>query len=194
MYYTKLQHQQTIIEFHNNWYGEESVIVNGQLVSKKSSIFGTSHYFTLQENGEPAHYILTTKLGSVTGVVIDLSRNGIILHENHPVKASFSTKAQENKFKKEGLKKLNSFDIEAAIELFQKAINYNPKDAEVYFHLACAYSNLEKVNLGFEALAKAVALGLPDQEAILTHEKLAFLRMDPNFEDFYHSGYTDWPK
>ncbi|MCB0589003.1 MAG: hypothetical protein KDD06_27190, partial [Phaeodactylibacter sp.] len=73
------------IEFHNNWLGEETVIVNGQVVSKKSSIWGTNHYFAIPENGADVKYILTSKLTDGMQVALDLIRNGELVQENVPV-------------------------------------------------------------------------------------------------------------
>lgn len=76
MHYKKITLDNLIIEFHNNWLGQETVIVNGQIVSKKSSVWGAHHDFTLLENGHPANYILTTKVNASFEVFIDLRKNG----------------------------------------------------------------------------------------------------------------------
>ncbi len=44
MYYKKIKTEKNIIEFHNNWLGVETVIVNGQIVSKKTSLLGAHHH------------------------------------------------------------------------------------------------------------------------------------------------------
>ena len=54
MQYVQVYSGRTKIEVHNSWLGEESVFANGQLVSKKSSVWGTSHHFSVMENGEEA--------------------------------------------------------------------------------------------------------------------------------------------
>ena len=82
MYYAKIASGETIIEFHNNWLGEETVVVNGQIVSKKSSIFGISHPFKVFEDGQTARYILTTKVNEQMQIMIDLSRNGEMIKED----------------------------------------------------------------------------------------------------------------
>ncbi|MFZ1456235.1 MAG: hypothetical protein WAT46_09365, partial [Saprospiraceae bacterium] len=61
MQYLKLKYEQTIIELHNNWLGEETVIVGGKIVSKKSSVVGINHHFSIHENGAKVNYVLTTK-------------------------------------------------------------------------------------------------------------------------------------
>lgn len=68
MYYQKIIHGEHLIEFSNSWTGEETVYLNSQVVSKKSSILGTSHYFETLEAGEVVRYILTSKVGGSLGV------------------------------------------------------------------------------------------------------------------------------
>ncbi|GAA5220228.1 hypothetical protein [Membranihabitans marinus] len=193
MYYLRIQHNNTTIEFHNNWLGEEVIIVNGHQVSKKFSILGCQHYFSIREMDEEAHYILTTKISNSMSVAIDLERNGQTIHEDLPVKIGSKPKSTVNKYKLAGLQKLQQYDIEEAIDLFKKAIDFQPTDSEIYFHLACSYSNIESTREGFEALQKAVELGFPHLESILSHEKLAFLRLQEGFDSFLESGYREIP-
>jgi len=72
---------QTNIEFHNNmWTGHESIYVNGKLVSKKWSFFGTNHLFQVEEEEGWVDYVLTTGIG-LMGVTTSLNRNGIAVVE-----------------------------------------------------------------------------------------------------------------
>lgn len=194
MQYKKLTSGDTIIEFHNNWLGQETVIVNGQIVSKKSSVWGIHHPFQVMENGQQVNYVLTTKVNQHMQVAVDLSKNGEVIQEDVIVGfGSKSTwKTPENKAKKQGLLKLNDYDLHDALTDFEAALKISPKDPEIYFHMACAYSILEKVTEGFDCLKNAVANNLQDQEMILNHDKLAFLRMHKGFEDFLNSGFTEY--
>ena len=194
MQYQKLVSGETIIEFHNNWQGEETVIVHGQVVSKKSSVWGTNHYFTVMENGHTTRYILTTRVTEHLQVVLDLSRNGELIQEGVTVKLGKMPKRAQNRPKKEGLLLLKEYDLEEALVKLTAALKTNPKDPEVYFHMACAYSVMERTLEGFECLQKAVENNLQDREAILNHDMLAFLRMDPAFEDFFNSDYTEFDR
>lgn len=184
MQYQKLKQGDTIIEFHNNWLGEETVIANGQIVSKQSSIWGTNHHFTIMEDGHPVKYVLTSKVNANMQVMLDLIRNGEPVQENVVVMWGSVPPRPENKYKKEGLKLLKEYDLEEAVEKFQRALELNVKDPETYFHLACAYSLLERTNDGFMALKNALTYGLKDVEMILNHDMLAFLRMQKEFETF----------
>ncbi len=194
MQYQKLVSGETIIEFHNNWLGEEFVIINGQLVSKKSSIWGTQHHFAVIEKGHQARYVLTTKVGANMQIMIDLSRNGEVLYEDVVLKFGTEPKTPPNTFKKSGIVKLKEFEIDEALEDFHKALDANNKDPEIYFHMACAYSIQEKTELGFESLKIAVKHHLPNTEIILQHDMLAFLRINDAFEDFLTSNFTEYNK
>jgi len=192
MQYKKLTTGNTTIEFHNNWLGEETVIVNGQIVSKKYSVWGANHYFNVMEDGNQARYILTTRVDPNLQVVFDLSRNGELIHESVKVQYGSKPASPHLKAKKEGLDHLKNYDLEEALEAFEEALKWNPKDPEVYFHMACAYSILERTKDGFEALKNAVAFSLQDQEEILNHDMLAFLRMHAAFDGFLNSGFQEY--
>ncbi len=192
MQYKKVILGDTIIEFHNSWLGEETVIVNGQMVSRKSSILGTDHLFQVEEDGELARYVLTTRIGDLVNVLIDIKRNGKYIKTDIHVPYTLGTRKSQNKQKKQGLHLLLQYDLEAALDKFRQALDLDPDDPEIHFHMACAYSVQEKAEEGFEALRKAVKLNLPDKEMILRHDMLAFLRMHPAFEPFVESGFKSY--
>ncbi len=192
MQYQKLAAGETIIEFHNNWLGEETVIINGQVVSKKSSIMGVHHPFTLLENGQEVKYVLTSKVDAALQVFLDLRRNQVIIHENIPVSFGTAPKLPKNTFKQQGIFFLKKFQLEKAITYLLQALEITPGDPEIHFHLACAYSVLEQTQAGFESLKKAVAFKLQNTEIILNHDMLAFLRLNPAFEGFFQSNFTNY--
>lgn len=193
MHYIKLKSEGTIIEFHNNWLGEETVIVGGKIVSKKSSIMGANHFFTVMENGAAANYILASKvLDSNLQVGIDLIRNGQMIYESVPLSYGKKTRSPHDELKSKALAKLMEYEIHEALDLLKKAQQLDPEDYEVYFHIACAYSNLEDVENGYENLKLAVQHGMNDFEKILNHDMLAFLRLQDPFERFHESGFTGY--
>lgn len=136
--------------------------------------------------------ILTTRVNEGLQVVLDLSRNGVLVQESVPVNFGWKPGKPRNKSKKEGLLKLKEYDLEDALVDFKNALETDPKDPEIYFHMACAYSVLEQTPEGFECLKKAVAFGLQDHEMILHHDMLAFLRMHDAFEGFLNSRFTTY--
>lgn len=215
MYYKRLDAGQSIIEFHNDFTGLETVTANGQVVSKKSSIKGTNHYFTVVENRQQVRYILTSKVNILGQVLLDLRRGGRVVYSNVLLqrgsrKTDFDITRRptlrrqqkqqrqeryiprENKFKKSGLIKLKEYELEKALDDFIKANKQDPKDGEIYFHLACIYSVLEKTADGFEAIKNAKKNGFKDENAFLTHDMLAYLRLNDAFEEFRESGFTEY--
>ncbi len=100
-----------------------------------------------------------------------------------------------NPHKAEGIRKFKDYDYDGAIEEFRKALEIEPNDIATHFNLACAYSINERPEQSFEMLDKAVALGFDDFERIKNHESLAYLRIQPKFEDFEARGFrlTDDP-
>lgn len=97
-----------------------------------------------------------------------------------------------NPFKKSGIEKYKDYDYDGAIEDFTKALQIEDRDPAVHFNLGCAYSLTEQKDLAYKHLAKAVQTGFKDTEKIKTHDALAFLRVQDDFETFVASGYR-WP-
>lgn len=192
MHYHRFKLEWATIEFFNNWAGEETVVVNGQEVSRKSSVWGTNHYFTIVEDGREVHYILTTKVNSQMQVALDLSRNGELLEADVPVPYGSKPGQAGHRAKQKGIKHLQEYELPEALAEFEKALQENPRDAEIHFHMACAYSVLEKPRAGLDCLKKAVELSLQNQEMILTHDMLAFIRMHPAFAGFEESGFREY--
>lgn len=190
MYYHKIILEDQIIEFHNNWLGEELVIVNGQLVSKKFSMLGTDHPFDLVEDGRKVHYILSVRMDMMSQVSLDLRRDGQIILHGQPVKFGGRPRKPKNTDKIKGLAALNTYDLDDAIILLDKALLFDATDPEIHFHLACAHSVQENLPEAYEHLRLAVQKKLKDVDAILSHDMLAYVRMSLPFEDFFESNYT----
>lgn len=190
MYYKKITSGDTVIEFHNNWLGEETVVVKGQVLSQKSSVWGTHHNFSVIEKGKGVRFVLTTKVNVNMEIFLDLRRNGKLVLEDVPVNLGSRPKEPVNKAKQTGLQKLKEYRLEEALIDLNQALEFNPEDPEIYFHLACAYSVLERAREGFKCLKKAVEYQLPNTDMILNHDMLAYLRLHPAFELFLASGYS----
>ncbi len=91
--------------------------------------------------------------------------------------------------KASGIRKFKDYDYEGAISDFEKALKIDPKDVAVHFNLACTYSLMEKVDKAFYHLDKAVDLGFSDFKRIKEHDALAYLRIQPEFEEFEKNGF-----
>ncbi len=184
MQYLELKSGEITICFHNSWMGVETVEVNGQTYSKKSSVYGAQHFFVINENGKPVNYSLISKVAADhVSVVVDLFKEGKPVYENIPLPYGSKPKSPALLAKQEGLMRLKMYDIDIAIDEFKKALQTTPNDPEIYFNLACAYSNKEKADEGFDCLRTSIEKGLKDTENILSHDMLAYLRVHPDFKD-----------
>jgi len=94
-----------------------------------------------------------------------------------------------NPYKESGMQRYKDFEFEAAIKDFKKALEVNPNDIAVHFNLACANSLLENKDDAFFYLDRAVELGFVDFEKIKTHDALAYMRIQDEFDDFSRNGY-----
>lgn len=92
-------------------------------------------------------------------------------------------------FRKSGVEKFKDFDFEGAIADFQKVLEYDDKDVAMHFNLACAYSLTENAERAFHHLDRAVVLGFTDFQRIKTHDALAYLRIQDEFDTFERNGF-----
>lgn len=101
---------------------------------------------------------------------------------------------RKNPFKKSALEKFENFDFKGAIEDYKKALDISPDDAELHYQIAKAYSLTENKELAFRQLDTAIQYGLKSPERISTDTDLAFLRVQPEYEDFKSRGFRLSPK
>ena len=104
-------------------------------------------------------------------------------------KPSPQTNFRANPYKNSGIKKYKDFDLQEAIVDFAKGIEISPNDVALHFNIACAYSLTEKKGLAYHHLSQAVLLGLKDVEKIMSHDDLAYVRIQPEFEAFKSCGF-----
>lgn len=100
---------------------------------------------------------------------------------------------KSNPYKVSGIKKYKDFDLDDAILDFKKGLEISPNDVALHFNIACAYSLTEKKALAFHHLAMAVSNGLKDSEKIMSHDDLAYVRIQPEFMAFRQSGFKQNP-
>ena len=112
-------------------------------------------------------------------------------YETKKTKTKSKRIVRNNPFKKSGIKKYKDYDIQEAILDFEKGIKLEPHDISLHFNMASAYSLLENKEAAYKYLAKAVELGFKDFDRINTHDDLAFLRIQDDFEDFKNSGFRN---
>ncbi len=103
-------------------------------------------------------------------------------------------RVRPNPFKKSGLKKYKDYDIEEAITDFEKGLKLQPNDIALHFNLACAYSLLENAEKAFYHVNKCMENGFSDTNKILTHEDLAYMRIQPEFDAFKENGFKEEKK
>ncbi|MBL0112637.1 MAG: SHOCT domain-containing protein [Saprospiraceae bacterium] len=97
--------------------------------------------------------------------------------------------SRRNIFKESALRKYKEFDLDGAIEDFQKSLQQEPRDIATHFNIACAYSLTEQGEKAYTHLSKAVEAGFTDFEKINSHDDLAYVRIQPQWDAFKDSGY-----
>lgn len=95
-----------------------------------------------------------------------------------------------NPYRDAGTQKYKDYDFKGAIQAYQKSLRIRQNDPQINFNLSCLYSLEEDARSAFLHLQKAVEQGYNNYDKIRTHDHLAFLRTQPEFEQFVRSGYT----
>ncbi len=98
-------------------------------------------------------------------------------------------KPRNNPYKQSGVRKFKEYDYDGATEDFLKALEIDATDVAVHFNIACCYSLNEEKDKAFYHLSKAVGLGFKNFEKIQSHDALAYLRIQDEFEEFKQNGY-----
>lgn len=99
---------------------------------------------------------------------------------------------RRNIYKESGMRKYKEFDLDGAIEDFQKSLQMEPRDIATHFNIACAYSLTEVPAKAYYHIAKAVEMGFNDYEKLNTHDDLAFVRIQKQWDAFKQSGYRQF--
>lgn len=102
---------------------------------------------------------------------------------------STARKPRNNPYKKSGMEKYKEYDYNGAIEDFEKSLSIDDSDVATHFNIACAYSIMENKDKAFYHLSKGVELGFNDFEKIKSHDALAYLRIQDEFEGFVQNNY-----
>jgi len=98
-------------------------------------------------------------------------------------------KQRTNPFIKSGNTKYKDYDLEGALEDFEKALEISPENYGLHFNMAAVYSLLEKKDNSYYHIEKALELGFKDTEKILTKDDFAFLRIQNDFDSFKDNGF-----
>ncbi len=123
---------------------------------------------------------------------VQKSRNRTSTRTRREKRASTPTRSsalKANPFKNSGIKKYKDYDLEGAIEDFAQGLSINPNDIALHFNIACAYSMTEIKDKAYYHLSKAVEFGFKDFERIKTKDDLAFVRIQPEFDEFEANGF-----
>lgn len=110
-------------------------------------------------------------------------------HRVEPVVASKAQRKKVNPFRISGIKKYKEFELDGAIVDFKEGLKIDKGDIALHFNIACAYSLTEQKDLAYYHISEAIQYGYKDLENIQTHDDLAFVRIQPEYEEFKKAGF-----
>lgn len=94
-----------------------------------------------------------------------------------------------NQYRNSGIEHFHLYDFEESIEYFNKVLELDPYNVAANFNIACAYSQVEKPLKSMWHISRAVQAGYNDFDKIRNHEKLAYVRIQPEWEEFEKKGF-----
>lgn len=100
---------------------------------------------------------------------------------------------KDNPFKTSGIKRLKDFELDLAEQELLQALELSPDDKEIHMALGKVFSLTEQKKKSFYHIAKAVQLGHKNVSEIRTADELAYLRIQPEFDEFESSGFRQIP-
>ncbi|TVR87237.1 MAG: NINE protein [Saprospirales bacterium] len=100
-----------------------------------------------------------------------------------------STRDVVLELKKEGKSHYENYEYEQAVELFEKVLEINSRDAAIHFNLACCFSLLENKGRAFRHLKLAVENGFDDFGRFKEHRGLAWLRVQDEWDDLMKTNF-----
>lgn len=115
------------------------------------------------------------------------NRRGV--KQYRPKRESKHNAVPTNTDREAGIKYFKDFDYDLAIEAFERSLKISPNDIATHWNLACCYSLTEDADKAIYHLDRAVALGFSDFERINNHDALAYLRIQPQFDNFVRNEY-----
>lgn len=104
-------------------------------------------------------------------------------------KKAKSTREVILELKNEAKGHYQNYEYELAVDLFEKVLEINSRDAAIHFNLACCFSLLENKERAFRHLKLAFENGFDDYERIKVHPGLAWLRVQKEWENLVHSNF-----
>ena len=72
-YFTGDHHR---IDITNSWLGDEKIYYDGDLVSRRTSVFGSTHEFWVRENNEQVRYLIHISFRWPFRIGFDIYREG----------------------------------------------------------------------------------------------------------------------
>lgn len=181
MWYQKFEIENNVIVYSMSILGPQIIELNGKIIARKNqNKFPNTFLLDVISNNKVCNQIrLVSKMDDNSGeILLDIFKN------NNPIESNVNLKGGKfrNKYKIEGISKLKDFELNEALELLQKGLTIVPFDSDIYFNLACIYSLQENIKNGIQSLELAIKYGFTDLNAIKTNDKLAYLRIQDEYE------------
>jgi TM2 domain-containing membrane protein YozV len=105
-----------------------------------------------------------------------------------PVKTTREAVVQ---LKKDGKEHFKNYQYQEAVDLFEKVLEIDSRDAAIHFNLACTFSLLENKERAYRHLSLAVENGFDDIKRIKEHPALAWVRVQSDWDQFANRGFRE---
>jgi TM2 domain-containing membrane protein YozV len=151
------------------------------------SLLGMSDERFDQKYNKEYHEQQKTQLNPATGRA-PVRRQNTHVKESRTIENN-GVPTKSNPFKASGIQHYKNFDLDLAIEDFKKSLKIQANDPAMYFNLACAYSLTEQKDKCLQSIDTAVKQGFKDYAKFLSHDDLAYIRIQPEFDQLRLNGF-----
>lgn len=117
------------------------------------------------------------------------TNRGVVRERNRMNNRQITSKQRNNPFRKSADKKFAEYDLEGALDDYEKATEITPADKDMHFNLACIWSLKEDKEKSLYHLEEAINMGFKETDKISNIDELAYLRIQPEFDSFVANGY-----
>lgn len=109
--------------------------------------------------------------------------------ENSTRKSTKEWLKKVNFYKTKGIESFKEYDFEESIQYFKKVLEIDASNIAAHFNIACAYSQIEQKELAIRHIDLAVMNGFNDFDKIKKHDKLSYVRIQNEWEEFEKNGF-----
>ena len=154
--------------------------------------YNKEHFFRMyggKMSGKPSSTINERKLENAPTRYREIKGANQMFGSENSKRTPGISRREISALKVKAIQHFKNFELKESKRIFLEILNYTPRDASIHFNLACIYSLNENSEMAFQALDQAVKYGMEGLDRIASHDALAHIRIQPEFEEFRKNNF-----